>query len=386
MPPIYKNGKYGYLVKVCYNGKQVARCNEHTRTKMDAKKYEIELMATLRDGLDVAALTFEELYYKFMDEKKRELKRNTLSYYKLVVPTYVFPMFKTRRIDSITKESIIKWKNWILEKYDFSLKYQNNIFTCFSAIMNYAVKLYDLPSNPLAKVGKFKNPNMIVKDDIDEYWTYEQFDVFIKKVYEHFEEQKGEMDRYRYHCYYTLYNILFYAGLRRSEAVALYWKDIITINGTSFIDVYKSINQRVSPYDIGSTKNKSSVRKVPIGDELMRVLAEHKELAKKIYGFNEDKFFIIGDVNPIAKNSVGEIKSRIEKECGLPHIKIHSFRHSYCSMLINANIPLFNISKLLGHSTTKITEQVYSHMYPQTNQQVINFMNSLNKKKGDEEK
>lgn len=386
MTPIYKNGKYGYRVQINYTDKktnkkiQIVRCNEHTRTKSDAKAYEVELLATLKNGISVDSLTFEQLYYKFIDERKNELKINTIREYKQKIPTYVFPMFKEVKIDAITKEDIIKWKNWLLKNYTFTTINFNNIFKCFNAVMNYAVNYYDLKSNPLCKVDKFKNPNLIVEDDID-FWTYEEFNLFINAVNSHLEKQTKKESIIRWSALKTCYMILFFGGLRKSEALGLLWKDIIEVNGKLYLNIYKTINQYVTPYEFTSTKNKSSVRKVPISLELKDALEQHKQLCENIYSFNEENFFVCGSYAPLPKNAVGNVMLQIEKECGLHHIRVHDLRHSYCSMLINGGIPLSTIAKLMGHSTTEITQKVYSHIYPNSNDDVIAFIDNLSNKK-----
>lgn len=379
--PIYKNGDKGYRVQINYKTaegkyKQIVRCNDRTRTKSDAKKYELELLASVRDGVQIEALSFEELYYKFLVERENEIKKNTLSYYKLVVPRYVFPMFQHVRVDAITKEKIIKWKSWLENEHDFGVVYLNNIYKCFSAVMNYAVKFYDLPYNPLTKVGKFKAPELVKDDDIM-FWTYEEFMRFSSAARLHLENEKTSEGRLHWSSLITAYYVLFFAGLRRSEALALNWCDIVSLNGVRFINVYKSINQRVTPYEITTTKNKSSIRKVPICDDLMDQLDSHLALCKTCHGFDERTFFVCGVLEPIAKNTLGNVKARIETEANVPHIRIHDLRHSYCSLLINGGFPLSTIAHLMGHSTTEITQKVYSHIYPSANLEVLQYMNKL---------
>lgn len=383
--PIYKNGDKGYRVQINYKApdgsyRQLVRCNKYTRTKSDAKKYELELLASVRDGVHVESLTFEELFYKFKEEKKNDLKKNSLSYYDLVIPRYVFPMFRRARVDSINKEKIIKWKAWLQNEHAFSLKYKNNIFTCFSAILNYAVNLYDLPFNPMTKVGKFKAPEL-VHDETIHFWTADEFSIFISSVKEHLDSQNRDIDRVRWSALYTAYSVLFWAGLRRSEALALNWCDIVSINGVRFLNVYKSINQRLTPYEITTTKNRSSIRKVPICDELDIILKTHHDLCQSLcYGFDDSSFFVCGSMDPIAKNTLGLVMSRVAAASGLEHIRIHDLRHSYCSLLINGGFPLSTIAHLMGHANTNITQKVYSHIYPDANLQVIEFMNALNRK------
>jgi integrase len=40
-------------------------------------------------------------------------------------------------------------------------------------------------------------------------------------------------------------------------------------------------------------------------------------------------------------------------------------RHSFVSLLSDSGIPIEDISRLLGHSSTTVTEQVYRHRFGQ---------------------
>lgn len=53
--------------------------------------------------------------------------------------------------------------------------------------------------------------------------------------------------------------------------------------------------------------------------------------------------------------------AELEDICGIKkHLHCHLARHTFCSLLVNANVPLQIVSKCMGHSNTKITESVYS--------------------------
>ena len=44
-------------------------------------------------------------------------------------------------------------------------------------------------------------------------------------------------------------------------------------------------------------------------------------------------------------------------------LNFHSLRHTFATHLLQAGIPIYEVSKLLGHSSVKVTE-VYSHHIP----------------------
>jgi hypothetical protein len=60
--------------------------------------------------------------------------------------------------------------------------------------------------------------------------------------------------------------------------------------------------------------------------------------------------------------------NRIAREAhGIPMIHVkNAFRHSMASQLINAGVPIEPISKMLGHSSIKMTESIYANILPET--------------------
>ena len=49
-----------------------------------------------------------------------------------------------------------------------------------------------------------------------------------------------------------------------------------------------------------------------------------------------------------------------------PHVAFHELRHTYASHLAQAGVPLLTISRLLGHSDTRITARHYAHLADKT--------------------
>ena len=65
---------------------------------------------------------------------------------------------------------------------------------------------------------------------------------------------------------------------------------------------------------------------------------------------------------------------------GLHHIRIHDFRHSYASLLINNGASVTMVTKFLGHTKVDVTLNTYSHMFQSALDEVINIINDLNNK------
>jgi integrase len=50
---------------------------------------------------------------------------------------------------------------------------------------------------------------------------------------------------------------------------------------------------------------------------------------------------------------------------GITDIVFHDLRRTYGSMLAQAGVPIFDISKLMGHSNVQITAKIYAHLLPE---------------------
>jgi integrase len=72
----------------------------------------------------------------------------------------------------------------------------------------------------------------------------------------------------------------------------------------------------------------------------------------------------------------GVWRRRIKKQPEFADAVVHSFRHSYASRLVQLGVPLFTLQKLMGHSTSKMTER-YSHLAPEHFRESAMLLDSL---------
>ena len=185
--------------------------------------------------------------------------------------------------------------------------------------------------------------------------------------------------------YYPILRTMLYAVLRVGEAIALKWGSI-DWNG-KFLSVQESSWQGI----IGTPKTKSSIRRVDLSPETIAVLEQHRKAVaaqslKAGRSMPEEVF-----VNEPAKNRKGKeadarggkpmdpskIRSAHElalKEAGLRHIRIHDLRGTYTSLAVSAGVPIYYVSKSLGHSDTATTERHYAYLAPGAAREMPNVM------------
>ena len=109
-------------------------------------------------------------------------------------------------------------------------------------------------------------------------------------------------------------------------------------------------------------KSKNSARKIPISDITVSFF-------EKILSFNsnlnDDDFICINQAGNVCKaDSVNRTLKRMlqRSNCSITECGTHALRHSYGSYLISTGTPLIIVSRLLGHSSVKVTESVYIHI------------------------
>ena len=79
--------------------------------------------------------------------------------------------------------------------------------------------------------------------------------------------------------------------------------------------------------------------------------------------------------------------SRKNQNCKLadvPQIRIHDFRNSCASLLVNNGANITVVAKYLGHTKIEETLNTYSHMYSTALDSVVSVIDNLEEKENDE--
>lgn len=65
---------------------------------------------------------------------------------------------------------------------------------------------------------------------------------------------------------------------------------------------------------------------------------------------------------PLTANGIESGFVNARNAAGMPHVKFHDLRRSIATLMLAQGVDMGVISKLLGHSSTRVTEQRYAHM------------------------
>lgn len=99
-------------------------------------------------------------------------------------------------------------------------------------------------------------------------------------------------------------------------------------------------------------------------------------IKKEYYGFSDD-FFVVSDTKPIADSNIYLRRTKIATLAGLKVIRIHDFRHSCASLLINNGTNVTLVAKYLGHTKIEEILNTYSHMFSTALDSVVSVIDSL---------
>ena len=81
-------------------------------------------------------------------------------------------------------------------------------------------------------------------------------------------------------------------------------------------------------------------------------------------GGYQDQGLVFAQVTgePIHPDYVSKRFDRLVKAAGLRRIRLHDLRHTSATMLLEAGVPLKVVTERLGHSSTRITADLYQHV------------------------
>ena len=140
-------------------------------------------------------------------------------------------------------------------------------------------------------------------------------------------------------------------GMRFSEALALTPRDF---------DLSRQMLSISKTWDYKGyggflpTKNKSSVRKIPLD---WQTVMQFAELVKKLP--EDEPIFVHGK---IYNSTVNNVLARHCMQVSIPVISVHGLRHTHASLLLFAGVSIASVARRLGHSNMTTTQKTYLHI------------------------
>jgi integrase len=180
------------------------------------------------------------------------------------------------------------------------------------------------------------------------------------------DEARTFLEHLQGHRLETLFTLMLMTGLRRGEALGLQWNDLDARKGV--LTVRRQLQREGDGLVTRDTKTQRSRRVINLPSQMLAILKSHRqqqETARKELGTAWiDSGFIFttaigGPLDP--RNQLREFK-KVCAEAGLGDWHLHELRHSAASLMLAQGVKLQVVSEVLGHSSIRMTADVYGHI------------------------
>jgi integrase len=317
MPSLIKDRSGVYYIVFSNKGKRIWRS---TRTKDKETAYKTFLLLT-KPKAENRGKSLREAIKEYLDHVQTNFSPKTYGVYKVV-----FKHFE-EFLGDIPVESITP-KHLDLYKIERARKVKpasvNIEIRGCRAFFNCLKRWEIVQKNPCDGVSQLK-----ITDGIPAYLTLEQLESLMSNLHDQW-----------------LKNIIGFAamtGVRLGELLNIRWEDINLENKTVII-------RSSEAYRVKGGK----MRVIPLNHSAITTLERMTQHEGLVFTGRRG-----GRANP---NYVSSTFRRFIRGQGMDKkLHFHSLRHGFASLLVKNGVSLYQVQKLLGHSSSRITE-IYAHL------------------------
>ncbi|GAA5132467.1 tyrosine-type recombinase/integrase [Pseudonocardia adelaidensis] len=167
---------------------------------------------------------------------------------------------------------------------------------------------------------------------------------------------------------YAMWHLIAHRGLRRGEACGVEWSDVDLTAGT--VAVRRQLVQL--GWEVAETRPKSEAgeRTVALDAGTVAALQAHRKrqmedrLAWGPAWVETGKVFVRENGETLHPARVTDWFHAIAEAAGLPPIRLHDLRHGAASLMLAAGVDMKVVQETLGHSSSAITSDTYTSVYP----------------------
>lgn len=173
---------------------------------------------------------------------------------------------------------------------------------------------------------------------------------------------------------WPLWVLILTAGLRVSEALGLAWSDI---SGDT-ITVRRQLARMDGEWSRRRLKTRKSRRTFTLLPEAVDALAEQRRRQDADRGTVprpiDGLVFTTPTGQPIHSTNILPDWYRVSRSLGLPRVTTHDLRHSAASIMFEAGVPIPVIAYIMGHSSMRVTMDLYVHIGAEARQDAARKM------------
>lgn len=258
-------------------------------------------------------------------QRTRRNVSSTLSF----LHRHLLPKFGSLHMDELTPEMIREYHQVILDK-GYAPAMANKLPIMLTVIYNSArrLKIPGTDRNPANEVKLFTLNNAR-----ERYLTPEE----IQRLMDALDLSLNTQLK-------SIVSLLLLTGARKREILDARWEHIDLDRRTLWVPLSKIGKSR---YIYLSVQAVDLIRSLPRFPKCAWMIPNPKTLLP----YADAGFFVSWN--------------NARKRAGLPEVRLHDLRHTAASVMVQANIPIYTVSRILGHTQVKTTAR-YSHLAEDT--------------------
>ncbi|WGD37547.1 site-specific integrase [Lysinibacter sp. HNR] len=331
------------------------------KTLLEAHDHDINRVTRLIAQSKVSGPMVDELAQEHVGALLRP-QGSTIRDYEAYVKNHISKHFAGIRAASIVHDDIVRWVRYMQEK-GMSPKTIANVHGFLSSVFKTGVRQKIIETNPCLGIA------MPVDDEAGDAEMFLTLDEY-RLILEHIPER-----------WVPMYEFLIGTGARFGEASALSVDDFTLDAEVATVRISKAwkTDRDRQPY-IGSPKYQSR-RTVSLEATLTQIIVQHIKENKLGSG---DYIFQRPNGRPVDnqafskqcwKKAVFAARSHKDETRRLRKSPTpHDLRHTHISWLLSAGVPLFEVSRRVGHRSTDFTAKKYGHFMPQAQRRAADAM------------
>lgn len=357
---------FGYRVVLKYqDGSERTQQKSGFATRKEAEKARELTVAQLYTGTYIvySSVTVSEFMDFWLEEdiRKRVGSASTYDTFSRNVNNHIKPALGNKKMKDVSRGDIQRLYN---DKAFHSVSVARMVKTVMNISFRYAVTRKVIAANPTEGVNLPRN----IKEQ-----SYHKRSINLQKTLTM--EQIGlllEKSRDTPIHMMVLFNVLM--GLRRSEIIAVKYSDVDYINRTLRVSRQLGVKMNTKKEDFAPKtytkqeirlKTESSERTLPIPDYVFEEILKEREKYERNRERRRSEF---QDLDYICCSSYGRPRSKsyhwkhykkLLADNGLPDIRWHDLRSTFCTMLLKNDFNPKAVSKLMGHAKEIVTVDTY---------------------------
>lgn len=384
-------GKYAYRVVLYFkDGTKRKKMYSGFATKKEAEDARKFTMGALANGTFIINdnVRFQDFleYWLEYDIRKRVQSSNTYDSYSNIVHNHISPFIGGKKLTEINKGDV---QRLYKDRAGYSKAIARLVKTVMNVSLRYALSYKMISANPAEGIELPKTverkPYHTRKIDTAKTLNMDQILLLLE------ESRKTPIHMQ------VLFNVLM--GLRRQEINAVKYSDVDYVNRTLSVErqLGKELDRSPNGKNNGRTKcelplkTPSSRRILPIPDYVFEAILEERKKYEKWRSrrkatFHDDGYICCSSFSgkPRSKDFHWRHYKELLKSTGLPDIRWHDLRSTYCTLLLNNDFSPEAVSRLMGHAGELITIDVYgdnANIIPEEIPELVSYMDEVMPKK-----